>query len=220
MAATPNTSLSTPEQTKYPKKRYKTLVIDPPFPHMQQGKLGASQHYKLMSIKEIEDLPISDLLEDNAHVWLWCFVASRYDAQRIAEERWGLTLRSELIWDKRKMGLGRYLRGSHETLLLFTKGKAPILFRGQIDVQHWPVQEHSHKPEESLVAIQRCSPGPYLEMFARRRFPGFDHWGLEVPGGSDVFIPGYPVPEYSPKALDPNPASSDEWADGVIRKAA
>ncbi len=205
---------------QYPFKRYSCLVMDPPWLHQQQGRLGASQHYRLMNIEQIAGLPIPDLLTEDAHVWIWTTVASRYDAQRIAEQEWGLTFRSELIWDKRKTGLGNYLRGSHESLLLFTRGRAPIQFKAQRDVADWPVQDHSHKPEEALVMIQRCSPGPYLELFSRARFPGFDHWGNEVPGGSDIHIPGYPVPAYSDRATSAEPGSADAWADGVIRKAA
>ena len=74
--------------------------------------------------------------------------------------------------------------------------------------------------EEELVAIQRLSTGPYLELFARRRFPGFDAWGNEAPGGSDLHIPGYPVPAYSERALNSVAGSGDDWADGVMRKAA
>lgn len=188
-------------------------------PNQQRGRLGAIRHYNLMRLEDIANLPIPDLLEDNAHVWIWCFVASRYDAQTIAEQKWGLTFRGELIWSKGRTGLGQYLRGSHETLLLFTKGKAPVKYRGQRDVVDWPLQDHSHKPEEAMVCIQRLSEGPYLELFARARFPGIDAWGDEVPGGSDIYIPGYPVPEYSEKAKDPNPGADDGWREGVIRKA-
>jgi len=133
-------------------KRYATVVMDPPWANQQRGKtgLGAERHYDLMTTERIAGLPIPDLLEEDAHVWIWCFVASRMDAQRVAEDAWGLTFRSELIWDKRKTGLGQYLRNSHEHLLLFTRGKAPVLYRGQRTVADWPVQDHSHKPEEAM----------------------------------------------------------------------
>lgn len=210
----------TSDQQAYTQKRYRTVVLDFPWP-AQTGGSGARGQYALMTEQQIADFPLPDLIEDDAHVWIWVTVASRFFAQQIAETRWGLTFRSELVWNKSpRMGLGNFLRGSHESLLLFTKGRAPIQFRSQRDVADWPVQGHSHKPEEALVAVMRCSPGPYLECFSRARFPGFDHWGFEVPGGSDLVIPGYPVPQYSPRATDPTPGSGDEWADGVIRKAA
>ncbi|MDJ1372658.1 MT-A70 family methyltransferase [Gulosibacter molinativorax] len=216
----PTTSITTINTSpEYPQKRYKTLVMDPPWDVHQKGKFGAERHYSLMTLDHIAKLPVPDLLEENAHVWVWCTVATRFAAQQIAEQVWGLKFRSEGIWDKRKTGLGQYLRGSHETLLLLTRGKAPILYRSQRDVFDFPVQDHSHKPEEAMVMITRCSPGPYLELFARRRFPGFDHWGFEAPGGSDVHIPGFPVPGYSARALDPRPGSNDDWHDGIVRGA-
>lgn len=207
------------QQPKYPSKRYRTVVLDFPWP-AKRGGSGAVGKYALMTEQQVADFPLPDLLEDDAHVWLWVTVTSRFFAQQVAESRWGLTFRSELIWDKRRTGRGAFLRGSHESLLLFTKGKLPIRYKSQRDVVDWPVQGHSHKSEEALVMVQRCSPGPYLECFSRARFPGFDHWGFEVPDGSDLFIPGYPVPQYSPRAINPTPGSGDEWVDGVIRKAA
>ena len=74
----------------------------------------------------------------------------------------------------------RYLRNQTEHLLLGVRGKAPIRFRGQGSWLYAPVQAHSHKPEDAYAVIERCSPGPYLELFARRKRPGWDVWGNEV----------------------------------------
>ena len=74
----------------------------------------------------------------------------------------------------------RYLRNQTEYLLLGVRGKAPIRFRGQGSWLYAPVQAHSHKPEEAYAVIERCSPGPYLELFARQRRPGWDVWGDEM----------------------------------------
>ena len=60
-------------------------------------------------------------------------------------------------------------------------------------------QEHSHKPEEQFAIIERLSDGPYLELFAHRRQPGWDAWGNEI--DSDIIVPGYPVPTYSDKIV-------------------
>jgi N6-adenosine-specific RNA methylase IME4 len=64
--------------------------------------------------------------------------------------------------------------------LLGVRGKAPIQFRSQGTWFVAPRQEHSHKPEESYAMVERCSPGPYLELFARRKQPGWDNWGNEI----------------------------------------
>jgi N6-adenosine-specific RNA methylase IME4 len=96
------------------------------------------------------------------------------------------------------MGLGNYLRNATEHILLGTRGKAPVLFKAQPNWLFAPVQDHSHKPEEQYAIIERVSPGPYLELFARRSQPGWDKWGLEVV--SDIKIDGYPVPKYREEA--------------------
>ncbi|WP_120003348.1 MT-A70 family methyltransferase [Nesterenkonia muleiensis] len=206
--------------SKFPKKKYKTIVLDPPWSTQQRGGggIGAGAHYDLLSPEKIAELPIPDLLDEDGYVFIWCYRATRRMAEDIAMQAWGLKHdRGGVVWDKSpRMSTGPHLRNSHEDLLYFARGKAPTLFHSQRTVERWPVQNHSRKPEESLIAIQRLAKGPFLEMFARRRFPGFDSWGWEAPGGSDVYVPGFPVPEYSDRAY--NPSSGDpQWPDGVIR---
>ena len=73
-------------------------------------------------------------------------------------------------------------------------------FKAQPNWLFAPLQDHSHKPEEMYPIIERVSPGPYLELFARRPQPNWDAWGNEIE--SDIIIPGYPVPKYSDKAKE------------------
>lgn len=101
-------------------------------------------------------------------------------------ESWGFTYRSCLTWIKPRFGLGHYLRNQTEHLLLGTKGTTPVLFRGQGTWFYAPLQEHSHKPEEQYAIIERCSPGPYLELFARRKRHGWAVWGDEVAGDVEL----------------------------------
>ncbi|WP_338773024.1 MT-A70 family methyltransferase [Nocardia vulneris] len=172
-------------------RRYKTLLIDPPWPINQRGDWGAEQHYPLMSMARIKAMPIAELAEDDSHLWLWVTnstLRAGYDIM----EGWGFTPRSPLTWIKPRLGLGQYLRNMTEHLLFGTRGKVTINFRGQPTWTFAVQQDHSHKPEEMYAIIERISSGPYLELFARRRQPGWDAWGNEV--DSDLVIPGYPVP--------------------------
>ena len=171
--------------------QYKTILADPPWDIQQGGTYGAVHHYKLMSIEQIKAMPVADLCEPNAHCWLWVTnnsLRAGYDVL----EAWGFVPRSVFTWCKPRMGLGVYLRNATEHIILGTRGKLPILCKNQPNWGFFPVQEHSHKPEELHKIIERCSPGPYLELFARRRQPGWDVWGDEI--DSDICIPGYPVP--------------------------
>jgi N6-adenosine-specific RNA methylase IME4 len=178
-------------------QKYSTILADPPWDVEQKGARGAGRHYNLMSLEQIKAMPVQDLMEENGHIWLWVTNATLehgFDVLRA----WNCQPRSVFTWAKSRMGLGNYLRNATEHVLLGTRGKSPILFNAQMNWGFFPRQEHSRKPEEIFSVILRCSPGPYLELFARRRQPGWDVWGNEI--DSDVRLEGYPVPNYSAKA--------------------
>jgi N6-adenosine-specific RNA methylase IME4 len=166
-------------------ERYRTILADPPWELQQKGSLGAIRHYQVMTVEEICAMQVGRLVAEDTHLWLWVTNASLH-AGRSVMEAWGFTYRSCLTWIKPRFGLGMYLRNQTEHLLLGTHGRAPVLFRGQGTWFYAPLQEHSHKPEEQYAIIERCSPGPYLELFARRVRPGWDVWGNEV--ASDVAL--------------------------------
>ena len=159
--------------------RYRTILADPPWDIQQKGTLGAVRHYRLMTVEQIKALPVSELAEDDAHLWLWTTNAALESAYQVMRA-WGFTPRSIMTWTKPRLGLGQYLRNCTEQLLLGTKGQAPIQFKAQPTWLFAPVQDHSHKPEEVYDIIERCSPGPYLELFARRPRQGWHVWGNEV----------------------------------------
>ncbi len=178
------------------KQKYATILADPPWGKDQLGNYGAVKHYNVMSIEQIKAMPVEDLAADNAHLYLWltnAVIREGYDIM----EKWGFKPRSMCVWLKPRLGLGVYYRLCTEFLLFGTRGKAPVKFHSQPNWLFAARQDHSHKPEEQYAMIERMSHGPYLELFARRRQPGWDAWGNEVPGGADIEIPGYPVPSYS-----------------------
>jgi N6-adenosine-specific RNA methylase IME4 len=173
--------------------RYRTILADPPWDIQQLGKRGAVQHYDLMSLERITAMgtALEPYLADDAHLWLWVTNATLRQGYDVAEA-WGFTVRSPLTWVKFRLGLGNYLRNSTEHLLFATRGKAPVQYRSQPTWIQAPVQDHSHKPEEQYALIERISPGPYLELFARRPQPGWHAWGNQI--ASHIRLPGYPVP--------------------------
>jgi N6-adenosine-specific RNA methylase IME4 len=166
---------------------YRTILADPPWDIQQRGHLGADRHYPLMSVEQVCALRVDQLSEADAHLWLWVTNASLHAGKSVMES-WGFSYRSCLTWIKPRFGLGVYLRNQTEHVLLGVRGKAPVLFHGQGTWFYAPVQEHSHKPEEQYAIIERCSPGPYLELFARRKRLGWDAWGNEIE--SDVTLSG------------------------------
>ena len=177
-----------------PHERFRTILADPPWDIQQKGRLGASSHYKLMTLDAIKKMPVSDLAAADAHCWLWVTNATLRAGYDVMES-WGFTPRSPLTWIKPRIGLGQYLRNATEHLILGTRGNAPVKFRAQATWMFAPLQEHSHKPEEQYAVIERISDGPYLELFARRRPPSsadWSVWGDEI--DADIAIPSYPVP--------------------------
>ena len=158
-------------------KKYHTILADPPWGvSSQRGKnshRSAESHYELMSLERIKAMPVQDLAEENSHLYLWIPNALLQEGLDVIK-----------------------------ACLFATRGKAPVKFHGQPNWIFCPQQRHSQKPEEQYAVIRRMSYGPYLELFARHREPGWDIWGNEAPGGSDIIMPGdYPVPKYSAKAL-------------------
>jgi N6-adenosine-specific RNA methylase IME4 len=191
-------------------RKFGTALIDPPWDINQRGNYGAIHHYDLMSLDRIKAMPVAGLMEENSHIWLWIptnLMEKGFEVVRA----WGFEPKSVMVWIKPRMGLGQYLRSATEMVILGARGKAPILCNNQPNWLFAPFQGHSHKPEEQYAIIERCSPGPYLELFARRRQLGWTIWGFEAPGGSDIDIPGYPVPN-SPAArkLDENPKGGED----------
>ena len=176
---------------------FATILVDPPWP-LQSGE----KYYRTMSLARIKALPVGALAARDAHLWLWTTNALLPKAYEVAEA-WGFTVRSPLTWVKFRLGLGgRYqLRNATEQLLFCTRGRAPLGSRSQPTWFNAPVTEHSRKPAEQFAIIERVSPGPYLELFARRR-PESNQpwavWGDQV--ASDIRIPGFAVPRYSERA--------------------
>ncbi len=190
-------------------KKYKTIMADPPWSKNQKGARGAQKHYNLMSMKQIMELPVGDFAEENSVCWLWVTnstIDEGYDVLR----RWGFEPKSILTWFKFRpqLGLGIYLRNDTEHVILGIKGKMPIHVKNQPSWFIAPTARHSEKPREIFMIAERCYPEePRLELFARRRQPGWDAWGNEI--DSDIVIPGYPVPKYSDKV------TGEQHAEGV-----
>ena len=201
---------SSPAIPGLPPGGFATILVDPPWPLQ-----GGEKHYRTMSLARIMALPVGALAARDAHLWLWTTNALLPTAYEVAEA-WGFTVRSPLTWVKFRLGLGgRYqLRNATEQLLFCTRGKAPLGSRSQPTWFNAPVQEHSRKPAEQFAIIERVSPGPYLELFARRR-PESNQpwavWGDQV--DSDIRIPGFAVPRYSERAHEAEAGTPTKTAE-------
>lgn len=174
---------------------YKTILADPPWNESGGGKIkrGADKHYPLLKTKEIMSLPVSSLADENAHLYLWVTNGHLPDGLRVMEA-WGFDYKTCITWAKDRFGLGQYFRGQTEHVLFGVRGNIPYRTKsngkraqGRTLITA-PRQEHSAKPEELRSMIQVVSPGPYIELFAREAYPGWDCWGNEVK--SSIVMPG------------------------------
>lgn len=191
-------------------KKFKVIYADPPWDIAQAGARGAVNHYDLMTLDRIKQLPVAEFADDDSTLLLWTTNAALPGALEVMAA-WGFTYKTNAVWDKYYMGLGNYFRGSHEILLHGVRGKAPFKFRGQRSTLMFPRQDHSHKPEEMIPLIERVLDGPYLELFARQRpnsHADWSVWGNQI--DSDITIPGYPVPsDFTRTAAAPERAGDD-----------
>jgi N6-adenosine-specific RNA methylase IME4/ParB-like chromosome segregation protein Spo0J len=157
-----------------PSGRFPVVVLDPPWP--EQGELP----YPTQSLDEIAALSLTELLSEDASVWLWTTNRFLFEAEAIGRERWGLERRGVLTWAKDRLGTGFPLRGQTEQCLLFSQGKPLFLPGNASTLLTGPVREHSRKPEEFYELVEALCPGAKLELFARERRPGWQVWGAET----------------------------------------
>lgn len=175
-----------------PQKRFATVLADPPWLERGGGqvKRGADRHYPLMPTAAICKLPVHQIAADDAHLYLWVTNNFLPDGLEVME-CWGFRYVTNLAWGKVRdgkvqQGLGQYFRGSHELLLFGVRGQVPYRTTAEGKrAQHptlvlEPRGEHSRKPDVFHDIIEKVSPGPYVELFARRAWPGWAVWGNEV----------------------------------------
>ena len=185
---------------------FNVVYADPPWDICYQtNSRGAINHYPLMTMAQLKAMPISDITSQNSVCFLWICNGMYLEGTEVLKA-WGYRLVSDFIWIKPRIGMGHYFRYASEKLLLGVRGKMLPAIKTQPNWGFFPTQEHSHKPEEVHAIIERMYPNAkYLELFARRRptNPEWYCWGNECPGGSDIYIPDYPVPSYSQRVLAP-----------------
>jgi N6-adenosine-specific RNA methylase IME4 len=151
-----------------------------------------------MTLEEIMSLPVADATNSPAHLYLWVPNAMLPYGLRVMEA-WGFQYKTNIIWHKIRKdggpdgrGVGFYFRNVTEMLLFGIRGKdARTLAPGrrQVNIIKSMKREHSRKPDEVYDIIEACSPGPYLELFARGTRSNWTVWGNE----SENYYPSWPT---------------------------
>lgn len=174
---------------------FRVVLADPPWKfevwsgdktRVLKGNRSAERHYDTMTFDEIAALPVGHLLRGDGVLFLWILDTHLEQSLELIR-RWGLRFKKVgFIWVKETkngapyMSTGYWTRGGAEVCLMATTGAPTRLDKGVAQVLHAIPTEHSRKPEEVADRIERLVPGPYCELFARRRRPGWTCWGREV----------------------------------------
>ena len=204
-----------------PRGRYAAIVADPPWSYAcfsEKGKArSADRHYVTMAADAIEQLPVGELAACHAHLFLWitgpCLVRGMHLPVMRA---WGFEPSSiGFVWIKptRKAianggfcldeilfakGMGHTTRQNAEYVVLGRRGKPRRLRKDVHQLIIQPRREHSRKPDEFYARVERYCTGPFVELFARQRRPGWDCWGNEI----DKFEPEYDAQDDFAKSLE------------------
>jgi N6-adenosine-specific RNA methylase IME4 len=180
-------------------QEYACVVADPPwkFGDALPGKSrGAANNYACLSVDELLRFPFRGseefpIIADNAWLFLWRVAAMVEEAYKVVRA-WGFTPKSEIVWrkmtstGKEHFGMGRYVRASHEICIVATRGTPEVLSHSVRSIFEAATGEHSQKPDAFFQIVESLAPGPYVEMFARRRRPRWDALGNEVPAQEAV----------------------------------
>lgn len=182
-----------------PRGRFRTIVIDPPWPYGTRSPFGRTEktdgtrargvgqtRYSFIPMDELRLMPVRQRVSDNAHCYLWTtngFMDEAYDLMRA----WGFEPKTIVTWGKVKadgtpsMKTGHYFRGASEHILFGVRGKRPVpKSKGYPTLRLSPRLPHSVKPQWFYEMVDALSPGPTLELFARRQWKDWTCWGAQV----------------------------------------
>ena len=198
---------------------FKTIVADPPWDYTGKlsgggtsgfspvhpsrgGNRGAANHYRVLPANVLETLPVREVVDEQAHLYLWTTSAFVVEAHHLAEA-WGFSPKAVIPWIKTKkdsgdailqaggdlyagvrMGMGLYVRHCSEFLLFCVRGKAPTLRNDALGVIFASQGRHSEKPAQAYELIDTLSLGPRLELFGRQPREGYVVWGDQADGSS------------------------------------
>lgn len=162
-------------------EKFGTIYADPPWRYQNQGtRASTGNHYAGdMSVDEICAMPIAELSAEKCHLHLWTTNAFLFECPKIFKA-WGFEFKSSFVWVKPQMGIGNYWRNSHEIMLLGVRGGQTALSRAEMSWHECKRGQHSAKPDAVRHSIERLSPGPFLELFGRKKVEGWTVFGNQI----------------------------------------
>ncbi len=189
----PDTSAARDFAKQVGEKKYKTILVDPPWQFSNRTGKVAPEHrrlnrYSTLALEEIKKIPVALAAAESSHLYLWVPNALLKEGLQVMEA-WGFNYKTNIVWHKVRKdgepdgrGVGFYFRNTTELVLFGIRGKMRTLPPGrrQVNIVKSMKREHSRKPDELYSLIETCSPGPYLELFARGERAGWNAWGNQA----------------------------------------
>jgi len=184
-------------------KRFHTVLADPPWQFQNKTGKVAPEHkrlnrYSTMTLDAICELPVARICVEPAHLYLWVPNALLPEGLRVMAA-WGFQYKTNIVWHKIRKdgepdgrGVGFYFRNTTELILFGVRGKDARTLapgRSQVNIIKSMKREHSRKPDEQYKIIEACSPGPYIELFARGSREGWTTWGNQA----EEYAPTWPT---------------------------
>lgn len=168
-------------------KSFGCIYADPAWKYQNQGtRASTDNHYGTMTVEEICALPVEKVASKQSHLWLWTTNGFLVEALTKVMPAWGFEFKATYIWVKGQIGIGNYLRNAHEILLLGVRGGL-VSVSEEKNVRSWGEFDrtaHSAKPEPiRRDVVEKVSPGPYLELFARNIVEGWHVLGNQIDRG-------------------------------------
>jgi N6-adenosine-specific RNA methylase IME4 len=175
-------------------RQFGTILADPPWQFQNRTGKIAPEHRRLsrygtMTLDQIKALPIMLVSADVAHLYLWVPNALLPEGLEVMRA-WGFQYKSNIVWHKIRKdggsdgrGVGFYFRNVTELILFGVRGKGARTLapgRSQVNYISSRKREHSRKPDEQYPVIEACSPGPFIELFARGDRRGWFGWGNQA----------------------------------------
>lgn len=179
------------------RRRFGTVLADPPWQFQNRtGKIAPENRrltrYSTLSLEEIMELPVAQIVKPMAHLYLWCPNALLPEGIAVMGA-WGFAYKSNLVWHKVRKdggsdgrGVGFYFRNVTELVLFGVRGKNARTLapgRSQVNLLAARKREHSRKPDELYEVMEACSPSPHIELFARGVRKNWITWGNEADVG-------------------------------------
>jgi|TARA_R100001530_G_scaffold70370_1_gene49859 site-specific DNA-methyltransferase (adenine-specific) len=174
--------------TPFPDKKYNIIYADPAWQYKENWGNGSNEHtYSTMKTDDIKNLPVKNITNDKAHLYLWVTNPFIKEGLEICKG-WGFEYKTLITWIKTykdgtpEMGMGYYFRSCTEHIIFGVKGKMKCLNKNTRNMfKEINPRLHSQKPAMVRDLIVECSGDlPRIELFARRKVEGWDCWGNEV----------------------------------------